>query len=99
MNAFRPAALAAVLALVPGPAPRASGTVLAPTGAIQMLEVTSLTRDRASMWARALVAEAAQGSKQTFDGEVAVANVPIPVRKPVVVAVQPKGARYEAVFF
>lgn len=67
-------------------------------GTIHKLEVTSMTRERAALWARALLPKAAPGSRQTFEGEVAIANVPIPVATPVVVMVQRAGKEFEAVF-
>lgn len=76
-----------------------SGASPGTTGTIERLEVTALTRTHAAFWARADLAEAALGSKQTFTGEATVANVPIPFAAPATVFVQPKGARHEAVFF
>lgn len=68
-------------------------------GSVEMLEVTSLTRDRAAAWARTLLPAVAEGVRQTFEGEVAVANVPLPVRRPVAVEVRKRPGRSEAVFF
>ena len=67
-------------------------------GSVEKLELTSLTRERAAVWARTVLPRAAKGAKQTFRGEVTVANVALPLREPVVVMVQPRGSRFEAVF-
>jgi LEA14-like dessication related protein len=68
-------------------------------GSVDALEVTSLTRERIALWARAVLPKAAKGSKQKFTGKVLVANVPIPVKSPVLVVVQAQPGRNEAVFF
>lgn len=68
-------------------------------GTIDKLEVTSLTRQQVAIWARGWLPKIAEGSKQTFEGEVAVANVAIPVKKPVSVLIQKKGTGGDAVFF
>ncbi len=96
------AALLAALLLAavhaPAAAPRAEAR-RDDVGTIHKLEVTSITRERAAIWARALLPKAAPGYRQTFEGEVAIANVPVPVTKPVVVMVQRAGKEFEAVFF
>lgn len=68
-------------------------------GTIDKLEVTSLTRQQVAIWARGWLPKIAEGSKQTFEGEVAVADVAIPVKTPVSVLVQNKGTGGDAVFF
>jgi LEA14-like dessication related protein len=68
-------------------------------GSVESLEVTALTRDRVSAWARTRLPFVAVGVKQTFEGEVAIANVPLPVRRPVVVEVRERPGRSDAVFF
>ncbi|KAA0254832.1 LEA type 2 family protein [Acidobacteria bacterium ACD] len=83
--------LAALLALPAAPAEREVGSV-------ERLELTSLTRERAGVWARTRLPRAAKGARQTFDGEVTVANVRLPVGQPVTVAVQERPTGAEAVF-
>ena len=68
-------------------------------GRIEKVEVTSLTRQHAALWARVSLAKVAEGSKQTFVGEVSVFDVALPMKSPVTVLVQPKGDGSEAVFF
>jgi LEA14-like dessication related protein len=68
-------------------------------GSVESLELTSLTRDRAAAWARTRLPVVAEGVRQTFEGEVAIANVPLPVRQPVVVEVRKRPGRSDAVFF
>lgn len=67
-------------------------------GSVEKLELTSLTRERAAVWARTVLPRASKGARQEFHGEVAVANVALPVRTPVVVMVQPRGSSFDAVF-
>jgi LEA14-like dessication related protein len=88
----------------PGPSARSSSSQLgenapANVGSVESLEVTAVTRDRASAWARTLLPFVAQGVRQTFEGEVAIADVPLPVRRPVAVEVRQRPGRSEAVFF
>ncbi|MEO6325664.1 MAG: LEA type 2 family protein [Thermoanaerobaculia bacterium] len=66
------------------------------TGSIERIEVTSLTRERITLVAHALLTQVAAGTKQSFVGEVAVANVAIPVTTPVWVAVRPVKGTNEA---
>ncbi len=87
--------VAALLLLAASAAVAAAVTAV---GTVEKLQLTSLTRDRAAFFLRTVLPQAAKGSRQTFEGTIAVANVPLPVKKPVVVAVQPAGRSYEAVF-
>lgn len=71
------------------------------TGSVETLEVTNVTREVASLWVRTLLPAVAKGYKQTFSGEVGLANVAIPTRGPVTVMIQtkPGSKTSEAVFF
>ena len=69
------------------------------TGSIERIEVTTLTRERISLVAHAVLPQAAVGTKQSFIGEVAVGNVPLPVEKPVWVAVRSTKGRNEALVY
>jgi LEA14-like dessication related protein len=67
-------------------------------GTIRAVEVTSLTRQKAFFFVRTSLSGAARGARQTFKGEATVWGVPVPLRTPVQVAVQPSGQVWEAVF-
>jgi LEA14-like dessication related protein len=67
-------------------------------GGVEKLQFTSLTRDVAQIWVRTLLPKVGKGWKQTFTGEVRAANVVIPIRPPLTVAVQERPGRSEAVF-
>jgi LEA14-like dessication related protein len=68
------------------------------SGAIEKVEVSTISRDVAAVWVRTQLPQVAKGWKQTFSGEIQAGGVPIAVQKPVTVAIQPKGAGNEAVF-
>lgn len=74
-----------------------------PVGLIQRLEVTSITRDKVTLWVRAALPHALRGSKQSFSGRFEIANVGIPFQAPARVMVQPGGGGAglgsDAVFF
>ena len=73
---------------------------MAATGSIERIEVTTLTRQRISIVAHAVLTQVAAGTKQSFVGEVAVANIPLPVENPVWVAVRSgAGGRHEALVY
>ena len=67
-------------------------------GTIRAVEVTSLTRQRAFLFVRTSLPAAARGARQTFKGEATAWGVPVPLKGPVQVAVQPSGQRWDAVF-
>src|SRR5262245_35846006 len=87
--------LAAVLLL--GPTTRADGPHPA-VGTVEHLQIMGLDRLRATCWARAVLPRAAEGSFQKFNGTMSIANVPIPLKMPLRVAVQKRPDRIEAVF-
>lgn len=60
-----------------------------PCGTVDTLEVTSLTRTKLTAFLRASLPEAAEGGKQTFAGEIAVANTPLPLGPALTAMVQP----------
>ena len=67
-------------------------------GTIRAVEVTSITRQRAFLFVRASLPGAARGARQTFRGEATAWGVPVPLKGPVKVAVQPSGPGWDAVF-
>lgn len=67
-------------------------------GTIRAVEVTSLTRQKAFLFVRASLPEAARGARQTFKGEATAWGVPVLLKGPVQVAVQPSGQAWDAVF-
>ena len=79
-----------VLALPAAAAPR--------RGTIRAVEVTSLTRQKAFLFVRANLTAAARGARQTFRGDATVWGVPLPLKGPVQVAVQPSGSGWDATF-
>ncbi len=80
-----------------GPKPRQKEEGLA-SPSIEKVEISSLSRDRASLWVRAVLPRAAKGWKQTFSGEVRAWGVPLKLDRPVTVAVQPRSGGFDAVF-
>ena len=68
-----------------------------PCGTVDTLEITSLTRTKLTAFLRASLPEAAQGGKQTFAGEVAVANTPLPLGPALTAMVQPGPGGYAVV--
>ena len=67
-------------------------------GTIRSVEVTSLTRQKVFFFVRASLPGAARGARQTFKGEATAWGVPVPLKVPVKVAVQPSGQGWDAVF-
>jgi hypothetical protein len=80
----------ALLSLAAGAPPR--------KGTIRSVEVTSLTRQKVFFFVRASLPGAARGARQTFKGEATAWGVPVPLKVPVKVAVQPSGQGWDAVF-
>ncbi len=67
-------------------------------GTIRAVEVTSLTRQKAFLFVRTSLPDAARGARQAFKGEATAWGVPVPLKVPVQVAVQPAGQGWDAVF-
>jgi LEA14-like dessication related protein len=67
-------------------------------GTIRSVEVTSLTRQKVFFFVRASLPGAARGARQAFKGEATAWGVPLPLKAPVKVAVQPSGQGWDAVF-
>ncbi len=61
----------------------------APCGTVDAVEITSLTRTKLTAFLRASLPEVADGGRQTFAGEIAVANTPLPVGASLTAMVQP----------
>jgi LEA14-like dessication related protein len=70
----------------------------APCGTVDVLEITSLTRTKLTAFLRASLSEAAEGNKQTFAGEIAVANTPLPLGPSLTAMVQPGPGGNSVVF-
>ncbi len=68
------------------------------TGTVRAVEVTSTTRDKAFLFVRTTLPAAARGAKQAFRGEATAWGVPVPLKSPVSVLVQPSGPAWDAVF-
>ena len=83
--------LLALLAALPAPSASLRGTV-------RSVEVTSLTRTTAFLFVRTQLPAAARGARQTFKGDATLWGVPVPLKGPVKVAVQPSSAGWDAVF-
>ena len=69
-----------------------------PCGTVDALEITSLTRTKLTAFLRASLSEAAEGGKQTFSGEIAVANTPLPLGSTLTAMVQPGPGGNSVVF-
>lgn len=67
-------------------------------GTVRAVEVTSMTRGKAFLFVRTTLPAAARGAKQAFRGEATAWGVPVPVKAPVSVLVQPSGPGWDAVF-
>lgn len=67
-------------------------------GTVRSVEVTSLTRKTAFLFVRTQLPNAARGARQTFKGDATVWGVPVPLKGPVKVAIQPSSAGWDAVF-
>jgi LEA14-like dessication related protein len=87
------AALAAAL-LLAAPA-FAEGRVRC--GAVETLEITSLTRTKATAFLRVRLPEAPAGAKSSFDGKVEVANTRIPIGMPITAMAQRREDSIETV--
>lgn len=85
---------AAVLALL---VPLSAGAVPA-KGTVGAVEVTSMTREKAFLFVRTTLPAAARGARQTFRGNATAWGVPVALKAPVSVLVQPAGAGWDAVF-
>lgn len=81
-------------------APAALGQERLKCGTIETLEITSLTRTKATGFLRTKLPGAPAGAKDFFEGRIEVANTKIPVGQPVTVMVQrgAEGDGVEAVF-
>ena len=69
-----------------------------PCGTVDALEITSLTRTKLTAFLRASLPAAAEGGRQTFAGEVAVANTPLPLGSSLTAMVQPGPGGRSVVF-
>lgn len=67
-------------------------------GAIRSVEVTSVTRQKAFLFVRTSLPGAARGATQKFRGDATAWGVPLPLKLPVRVAVQPSSQGWDAVF-
>ena len=67
-------------------------------GTVRAVEVTSTTRSKAFLFVRTTLPAAARGAKQTFRGEATAWGVPLGLKAPVSVLVQPDGTGWDAVF-
>ncbi|MFN7987620.1 MAG: LEA type 2 family protein [Thermoanaerobaculia bacterium] len=85
---------AALLALL---VPLSAGAVPA-KGTVRAVEVTSMTREKAFLFVRTTLPAVARGAKQTFRGDASAWGVPLGLKAPVSVLVQPAGAAWDAVF-
>ncbi len=84
------ALLLSVAALPVGAAPK--------KGTIRTVEVTSLTRQKVFLFVRTSLPAAARGARQTFRGTATAWGVPVLLKDPVKVAVQPSGQGWDATF-
>lgn len=92
-TATTPGAALALL-LLAGPA---AGQTRLTCGTVESLEVTSLTRTKASAFLRTVLPEAPAGSKIFFEGKIELANTVLPVGMPVTTLVQHAKGRHEVV--
>jgi LEA14-like dessication related protein len=69
-----------------------------PCGTVDALEITSLTRTKVTAFLRTSLPDAAEGGRQTFTGEIAVANTPLPLGTSLVAMVQPGPGGNSVVF-
>ncbi|MCM3876363.1 MAG: LEA type 2 family protein [Thermoanaerobaculia bacterium] len=81
--------------LLPFPS-RADGRV--PCGTVDALEITSLTKTKLTAFLRTSLPVAGDGGRQTFAGEIAVANTPLPLGSPLTAMVQPGPGGNSVVF-
>ncbi len=95
---MRRAAPAVLLAVAAACAPAAPAQERVPCGTVEGLEVTSLTRTKATAFLRVELPAAPPVSKSFFEGKMEVANTKLPVAQPVTVALQHGEGSHEAVF-
>jgi hypothetical protein len=69
-----------------------------PCGTVDALEITSLTRTKLTAFLRTSLPKAAAGGRQTFTGEIAVANTPLPLGPSLTAMVQPGPGGNSVVF-
>jgi len=69
-----------------------------PCGTVDALEITSLTRTKLTAFLRTSLPGAAGGGRQTFAGEIAVANTPLPLGPSLTAMVQPGPGGNSVVF-
>jgi LEA14-like dessication related protein len=69
-----------------------------PCGTVDALEITSLTRTKLTAFLRTSLPNAAEGGRQTFAGEIAVANTPMPLGTSLTAMVQPGPGGNSVVF-
>jgi len=67
-------------------------------GTVESLEVTSLTRTKATAFLRSVLPAAPEGSKFFFEGKIELANTVLPVGPKVTALVQHAEGRHEVVF-
>ena len=70
----------------------------APCGTVDALEITSLSRTKLTAFLRTSLSDVPGGGKQTFAGEVAVANTPLPLGPSLTAMVQPGPGGNSVVF-
>ena len=70
----------------------------APCGTVDALEITSLSRTKLTAFLRTSLSDAPGGGKQTFAGEIAVANTPLPLGPSLTAMVQPGPGGNSVVF-
>lgn len=70
----------------------------APCGTVDALEITSLTRTKLTAFLRTSLPDAADGGRQSFAGEIAVANTPLPLGPALTAMVQPGPGGNSVVF-
>ena len=69
-----------------------------PCGTVDALEITSLTRTKLTAFLRTSLPKVAAGGRQTFTGEIAVANTPLPLGPSLTAMVQPGPGGNSVVF-
>ena len=69
-----------------------------PCGTVDALEITSLTRTKLTAFLRTSLPDAADGGRQTFAGEIAVANTPLPLGPSLTAMVRPGPGGNSVVF-
>ncbi len=69
-----------------------------PCGTVDVLEITSLSRTKVTAFLRTTLPYAPEGGRQTFAGEIAVANTPLPLGPSLTAMAQPAPAGNSVVF-